>query len=204
MVEPAHRNVFFISSLARDKRIGCNRKHSLFMTGNRKNWEEWNVEFKGGGSVTVTSRAHGGETRFLAATKDGTVVTREHPFVWDMEESHHGGFHLIYISTDTLYYLKCDEKHTISLSLDGGTSESWLFEPRMPQTMTESQRNSMAIAAAGLVIMGLAPVAIMGAIGAMWFGVGGTSAGSMATGIGSTDDVGSRLNHRPFANWRNW
>jgi hypothetical protein len=239
MVEPAHGNVFFISSLARDKRIGCDRKSSLFLTSNRKNWEEWNMEFKkGGSSVTVTSRVHG-ETRFLAAAKDGKVLTSEHPFVWDVEESCHGGFHLI--STDKLYYLTCDEKHNLSTttSLDGGTSESWLFEPRMPQTMTESQRNTMTIAAvSGLTIMTFAPVVVMGVMGAVGlFGAGSISAGSMAgtvvtlksigaaglgttgvlvmssssgpnknslTRIGSSDDVASRLNHRPYANWRNW
>jgi hypothetical protein len=135
--------------------------------------------------------------------------------------------------------LTCDEKHTLSLSLDGGTSESWLFEPRMPQTMTESQRNTMTIAAvSGLTIMTFAPVVVMGVMGAVGlFGAGSISAGSMAgtvvtlksigaaglgttgvlvmssssgpnknslTRIGSSDDVASRLNHRPYANWRNW
>lgn len=198
-LEPAHRNQFYISSKVTKKCISCTPERTLFTTPNRKSWEEWVVEFAQPGSVAIKSYVHHGEARYLAPRNehDDTLVMGNEMYLWTIEQSPHGGVNLCSSSKNML--LACDPNGDGIILVvstnppDGGDSNditSWLFEPRMPQTISAKQIYGMTGAGIlGLSMIVAAPFAVVGAIGALGFGAEGIVAGSVAASMMSAEAI---------------
>lgn len=191
--EPAHRNVFYLSSKAHDKRLGCNPEHCLYTTDNRKHWEEWKIVIANDGLVSIQSDAHG-SVRYLTPSKNGInegfeLVETEQ--LWDLQDSPLGG--VCFLSKDDGRYLICNSDGTASLKHFSESSDeerTWLLEPRMPNSLSGDQLMKMTVAGiAGLGAIIAAPFAVMGVVGALGFTSGGIAAGSIGAGMMSAEAI---------------
>jgi len=180
-----HRQRYFISSVAHNKRISCSKK-GILSTNNRKEWEKWQLQKLDNGLVVLKSETH---DKYLIC--NGNTLEASDEFddsaIWKVEQSAGKGISII--SKLQRKRISCNSDGVLSAVDDSsGTSELWTLEPCMPPTIRKDQMRTLAtggaIAVASIALM---PFAVVGAVGALGFGSGGIAAGSIAAGMMSAE-----------------
>lgn len=211
-LEPAHKNQFFVTSLALQKRISCdtttpsesdNGEEAAFRLGfseDRRNLEEWMVEFIEPGFVVFKKRSKTGQQveddwQYLSCFNDGSVAMSRGVFHWLVEPLGPG---LCFSSGS--FFLSVDETGKLIVrdisadqpSKELSDTETWILEPRPPESLSRSKCWKMAgLGAMGLATAVAAPLAVTAAVGALGFGSSGVVAGSYAAGMMSAEAVAS-------------
>lgn len=191
-ITAANSQQFFLSSLAQDRRIGCN-KGGIVSTKNRKDWEVWELHHEDNGFVSLRSRKFG---KILSSDQDGNLYQTDHVgqnALWKIEISPTGTLHMVSkISGRYLSSNENGEKFSTRSISHPEASECWSLEPALPSTITGKKMMNLSIggSVAALSIVA-APFAVMGAVGAMGFGSAGIAGGSMAAGMMSAEAIAS-------------
>ncbi|KAL7464537.1 hypothetical protein ACHAXS_004875 [Conticribra weissflogii] len=188
----AHRQMYQVTSICHDKRIGCNNGHgTVFCTKNRQGWEAWIINLEGDGLVSFKSYIEGG--KYLNCTNGGELKASHElngEALWKLEYSPHGGIFII--SREHGRYLSCDGKGLCTTTDEAGGWETWVLVPIMPPTINMHQITIYSsIGAATLALSVAMPFAIMSIIGGMRFTGGGITAGSIAAGMMSAEAIAS-------------
>ena len=187
-LEPANLNRFFISSKCHDKRISSSNDHP-FSNHTRKEWEMWVIEPTGAtiGQFVIRSVEHG---KYLCSTEGGKLIVSESHQPWTICSSPHGGVFLQ--SVETGGRLSCNENGHVYTTDASEIWETFCLEPIMPITISGKQIWSLVgIGVTSIVLAVATPFAVMGAIGAIWFGAEGIAAGLMAAGMMSAEAIAS-------------
>lgn len=187
-LDAGHCNRFLISSIAHDKRI-CGSKDSVFSTGNRKEWEVWELTKLENNFVTLKSTAFG---KYLTFNGHELTVNDElhDNGIWKLEECEKAQG--VYIkSKNHKAAISCNKSGSLVVVLGcTGISESWSLEPSMPSTISGNQIKKYSLAGSFAVASIIAaPFAVMGIIGAVGFGAEGIAAGSVAAGMMSAEAI---------------
>jgi len=182
-----HNQHYFISSIAHDKRIGC-KKQGIYATTRRKNGETWELQKLENGLVVLQSTIY---HTFLSFDGNALEPTDEidDNGMWKLEESEGKGIRII--SKVHNQALSCDKDGNLSaVNKLSGVSDLWNLEPCMPQTIRAQQIATLATGGAiAVASVALAPLAVMGVVGALGFGGGGIAAGSVAAGMMSAEGI---------------
>jgi len=217
-LEPAHKNQFFVTSLALQKRISCTpstqseidigeEAFELGFSEDRKD-SEWTVEFVEPGFVVFKKRNKTGgdqdddddDWQYLSCFNDGSVTMSREVFCWLVDPLgpglcfSSGSFFLSVDETGTLIVrnLSSVEQPNKDMGDGNNNTETWILEPRLPESLSRSKCWKMAgLGAVGLAAAVAAPFAVSAAVGALGFGAGGIASGSMAAGMMSAEAAAS-------------
>mmetsp|Transcript_26261 Transcript_26261/g.60027 ORF Transcript_26261/g.60027 Transcript_26261/m.60027 type:complete len:403 (-) Transcript_26261:41-1249(-) len=187
-LEPAHGNQFFISATCQDKRLSSSEDHP-FTHRNRKPWEKccekWVIEptYSEMGNFTIRSLERG---KYLGSEQDGRLVLSESKHHWSIESSPHEGS-VVIKSVEHDLQLSCDENGHAHTTYRACGRKTWRLEPIMPCTISSKQ--IVGTGSAAIISAVAAPFAVVGIVGAIGFGSGGITAGSIAAWMMSTEAI---------------
>jgi len=208
-VEAGHRQQCFISCTAHDKRIsrdmdtapnqaeGRNGQVSHSGTSNWGASEVWEIEHhhhRGGCFICLKSplrhsKHHNEDAcKFLNSDQGGNIYetdTLGENALWKLESIPNDLENIAIVSEASGGYLSCrnGDFYLWTRNVDDiGKDEVWCLQPVLPGMIVNQNTHSNALSFLGGSALGMAlgPLALMGTVGAIGFGVGGIGAGSCA------------------------
>jgi hypothetical protein len=207
-VEAGHRQQFFISCTAHDKRLtrdmdtasnrteGCNGQLGNIGTSDRGASEVWEIEHhdRGGNFFCLKSplrqnKDHNEDAyKFLNSDQDGNIYethTLGENALWKLESIPNDLENIAIVSKASGGYLSCRDGdfYLWTRNVDAiGKDEAWCLQPVLPGMIVNQNnlRKALSFLGGSAVGMALGPLAVMGTVGAIGFGVGGIGAGSCA------------------------
>eukprot|EP00918_Siedleckia_nematoides_P015071 GHVU01032678.1.p2 GENE.GHVU01032678.1~~GHVU01032678.1.p2 ORF type:complete len:140 (+),score=16.62 GHVU01032678.1:574-993(+) len=126
--KPSDVDTFFVSSVARDRRLKSNFLGFPGQSKSRMGWEIWRIMDQGSGVFHIKSKAHG---HYLGSTPDGSVMTRRAAQGWEcwkIMKSANGSVSITSVAHGR--QLALDDRHQLQ-TVHGGKSgsELWKLEP---------------------------------------------------------------------------
>lgn len=203
-IEAGNRQQFFISCTAHDKRLTHmdtaqkqKEESNGYLSPHWGTSEVWEIHHHDHGgdhlvclkSPKNCSKYHNEDSfNFLNSDQDGNVYatrTLGENSMWILESIPNDLKNIAIVSKASGRYLTCrnGDFYLWTNNLDEiGKDEAWCLQPVLPGMIVNQNKQSKFLSALGgsAVGMVLGPLAVMGTIGAIGFGVGGIGAGSYA------------------------